>query len=261
MKVKMYLFVLFIFGSILFITGCEKEQPRIKHKVVGGDVVLLKGEQAGLPLEALPGLKTITFKQWLSMKDIPETGLYLVDTDFIPQGLPERLKEEGLSLHQDGTLDSVGVNIALFIQSQVYQIVEKKSSLNTLPGVLEKLVSTFIKPAAAATPYPFSSYSWQMWWKYQGGFCRNYKAKTIAEAWGPLQEGTRPHTRIEYIETRVEVGGKKDRDSCFGCDEQSSYTRLELGCFWPAHGKASGWHYANWKEGSFSATITWSWRH
>jgi hypothetical protein len=259
MNMKMYLFVLLIFGSVLFITGCEKERPKIEHRVVGGHVVLLKGEQAGLPLDALPGVKTITFEQWLSMENVPETGLYLVDTDFIPQGLPERLKEEGLSLHQDGTLDSAGLKIALFIQGQVYQIMENQSSLNTLPGLLKKLVSIFIEPAVAADPYPFSYYSWYMWWRFRGGFCRDFRAKTIAEAWGPLQEGTRPHTRIEYIETRAQIGSIRDRDSCFDCDEQSSYVKLDIGCFWPAQEQTNGWHYANWKEGRFSANITWTW--
>jgi hypothetical protein len=262
---KIYLVILLIIGGILFTTGCKKEpepqKPEIDLKVEGGNVELLKGEEAGLPLETVPGVKTITFAEWLKMDEIPETGLYLVDTDFIPHGLPEALKEEGITLNQDGSLDSAGVKFALFIQSQVYRIVDNQSSLENQPGFLEKLAGLFAGEAVAAEPYPFSRYSWNLWWRYRGGFCRDYKAKTIAEAWGPLQGGFRPHTRIEYIETRVEMGSRRDRDSCSGCDEQSSFTKWDIGCFWPAHGGASGWHYANWKDGGFSATITWSWSH
>ena len=105
-------------------TGCKQEpdksskRPRKELKVEGGDVIRLKGTQAGRPIETLPGVKAVTFDQWLKMKDIPETGLFLVETDFIPQELPNQLKKDGYILKKDGTLlDSTGVKIALLLET------------------------------------------------------------------------------------------------------------------------------------------------
>jgi hypothetical protein len=194
------------------------------------------------------------------MRDIPETGLFFVETDFIPQGLPDQFKKEGYILREDGTLlDSTGVKIALFIESEVFQVVGIDSSLGAIPELFKKFAGIFVGRAKAANPYPFSFFSASRSWRYRGGFCRDYRAWTSAEAWGPLQEGARPHTRIEYIETRAELGGIRDRDSCFNCDNQNSYARWDIGCFWPAHGGTTGFHYANWKDGAISITRTWSW--
>lgn len=104
-------------------------------------------------------------------------------------------------------------------------------------------------------------FSWSFRWKYSGGFCRDYRAWTTAEVWGPEQEGYRPHTRIEYIETRAEFNWRQHRNSCFDCDREDSYVRRSFGCFWPAIAGARGFHYAHWADTDtgFSATRTWSW--
>ena len=253
--------IIFGFGFATQKDQIRPDQPTLELKVEGGEAVLLRGKDAGLPLEKLPGIKSITFEQWLKMEKIPVTGLFLVDTDFIPTGLPEFLKEHCLVLKKDGTLlDSDGMKIALFLQGEVFKVKMESKSLSS-HATAAKGPAIFSASADPANPYPFSMFSWYMWWKYRGGFCRDYRAGTVAEAWGPEQGGARPHTRIEYIETRVAMAGRSDRDSCMNCDYKNSYVRWNIGCFWPAHGKASGWHYANWKDGSFSATRTWSWSH
>lgn len=235
------------------------QSPKFELKVQGGRAVQLKGHEAGLALDALPGIKRLSFEEWRVMKDIPKTGLFLVDTDFVPFGLAAALKKEGLVLGTDGSLRDVkGEPVVMFIKSETFSVGKESARL---PGALERLASLVVGTAEAANPYPFSLFSWSMWWRYRGGFCRDYRAWTQAEAWGPEQGGARPHTRIESMETRAELGSRRDRDSCADCDHESSYVRWDIGCFWPAHGGTSGWHYANWKDGAFSATRTWSWGH
>lgn len=246
MRVRTYL--LWFLAVVIVFSGCKKEvdedqeimtEPKTELIVKGGDAVILKGRDAGLPLESLPGVKSITFKAWLQLEDVPETGLFLVDTDYIPHGLKDQLKREKLTLMKDGTLlDSAGTKTTVFTQAEMFKVVEKKQA-NMNPKLLEKLADLFAKPAIAGDPYPFSAFSWNMWWRYRGGFCRDYRAWTVAEAWGPLQGGARPHTRIEYIETRVRLHGNTDRDDCGNCDYESSYRRYKIGCFWPAHGGAN----------------------
>lgn len=235
------------------------QMPKMELKVKGGRAVRVPDARAGHPLGKLPGAKQITFPAWAKMKQVPKTGLYLVDTGFVPPGLESQLKEKGFVLRKDGTLlDAEHQPITLFIKAEVFEVEADKVSY-TDPQMREIFSSALEGEALAANPYPFSQFSWSMWWHYRGGFCRDYRAWTVAEAWGPEQSGSRPHTRIEYIETRAEIGSRRDRDSCYNCDYQSSYARWDIGCWWPAHGGASGFHYANWKDGSFSATRTWSW--
>ena len=229
-------------------------RPKVELKIKGGKATPVKGRRAGHPLGKLPGAKSISFAQWRDMKDIPATGLFLVETDFVPYNLPARLKKEGLTLTKDGKLRDKKGPVTLFVASEAFQ-----AELNAKQSLLDKASGLFMGTAHAASPYPFSRFTWSMWWRYRGGFCRDYRAWTVAEAWGPEQDGARPHTRIEYMETRAEIGSRRDRDSCSNCDEESSYARWDIGCWWPAHGGASGWHYANWKDGWFSATRTWSW--
>jgi hypothetical protein len=268
-KMKSHVSILFFLLIIFFITGCKKDQekpnptpskrPKMELKVEGGEVVQLKGKEAGLPLETIPGIKSITFEEWLKMKEVPKTGLFLVDTDFIPNELLERLKKEGYQLRKDGTFDSAGVQIALFIQAEVFERLDKNEGALNFPD-LKKLLSLFVKPVYAADPFPLRRISWNMWWRYNGGFCRDWRAGTLAEAWGPLQEGVRPHTRIDTIKTHAELGsGLIDRDVCIGCDQGSSYVQYDVGCFWPASGCCNGFHFAIWQDGSFSATRTWRW--
>lgn len=238
-----------------------RTQPTFDLKVRGGTAKLVPPQKAGLPLQALPGVKRISFQQWAELKTVPPSGLYLVDTSFVPMNLAQQLQKERLTLKPDGRLlDEKGEPITLFVKTEVFE-VNRSSSQPSLSQGLTKALHADKATLQAANPYPFSWFSWSMWWRYRGGFCRDYRAWTTAEAWGPEQGGARPHTRIEYIETRAQIGGRLDRDNCSNCDNESSYVRWDIGCFWPAHGGASGWHYANWKDGDFSATRTWSWLH
>lgn len=236
--------------------------PKLEHKISGGKSKPISAKAAGLPLADLPGAKHVTFSQWRDMKQIPKTGLFLVETEHLPANFQKQLLKEGYVLQKDGTLlDKDKQPVALFVMFEMFEIdrgnIGKQSSVEWL----RPFADIVIPLSEAANPYPFDLYSWSMRWRYRGGYCRDYRAWTDAESWGPLQGGTRPHTRIEYMETRAEIGSRRDRDSCRNCDNESSYARWDIGCFWPAHGSGSGWHYANWKDGAFSATRTWSWSH
>ncbi len=231
------------------------KKPTSTMKVEGGTAELLPPEKSGLPLKTLPGVKTISMEQWAELKSVPKTGLYLVDTEFVPLSLPKELEKRRYTLKKDGTLlNEEKKLITIFIKGEMFRV--KPNSISEA-GV--KSIKSSTDRLYAAYPYPFSAISWSMWWKYRGGFCRDYRAWTTAEAWGPLQGGDRPHTKIQYMETRAQIGSKKDRDSCFNCDNESSYVRWDVGCFWPAHRRGLGYHYANWKDGNISATLTWSW--
>jgi hypothetical protein len=213
----------------------------------------------------MPGVRSVSYEQWHAMAEIPKAGLFLVDTDHIPLGLADFLKSEKLILERDGRLhDEKGQPVALFLKSETFSVKGKRAEaepLKPLRLLFDRTLALLETQVYAANPYPFASFSWRMWWRYHGGFCRDYRAGTSAEAWGPAQGGASPHTRIEYIETRVDMAGRHDRDSCRNCDQQGSSVTWDIGCFWPAHGRASGSHYANWKDGAFSATRTWSWSH
>ncbi|MCM1981672.1 hypothetical protein [Lyngbya confervoides] len=232
--------------------------PKGDLKFNGGSVQIAPASRAGLALSDLPGVRQISLQRWSELQTVPETGLYLVETPFVPRTLKDQLAEMKYTLKPDGTLlDELGQRVTLFVKSEVFEV--QQPAARFFPTLQASLPLVGVPMLQAANPYPFSQFSWSMYWRYRGGFCRDYRAWTKAEAWGPIQGGYRPHTRINYIETRAEIGSRRDRDSCSNCDTESSYVRWDIGCFWPAHGGATGFHYANWQDGSFSATRTWSW--
>jgi hypothetical protein len=216
----------------------NSKRPHLDLRSQGVKTSKVSDETAGLPLDAMPGAKCITFDTLLEMPEVPETGLYLLDTTHVPLSLPDSLKEDGCTLQEDGTLiDCKQDPVTLIVFAETFQLLHNPH------------------------PHPWSSFSWNFRWRYRGGFCRDYRAWTTAEAWGPEEGGDRPHTFIEYIETRAEIGGHRSNNHCFDCAREDSYMRWDIGCFWPAHGGGSGFHYAHWadRETGFSATRTWSW--
>ena len=93
-------------------------------------------------------------------------------------------------------------------------------------------------------------------WYADNGFCRSLTADTGADAWGAVQNGARPHTRIQFIETRAWASGANTVDNqCANCDTLTSQSEASFGCFWPAYGGGT-YSYADLKDGSFS----WSWQ-
>lgn len=256
----------------------------------GMSVRKLGGRAAGKPLSALPGAKAISRGAWARMKEIPKTGLYLVDLDHIPAGLEDDLKRNGYRLAPDGTLTRGGNPVALFVHGETFRITPQAGggggggallkidplkepvrfaaaladeAGRELARLANAAASLAISEAKAASPFPWRCGTWYFKWEYNGGFCRDYRAWSHAYSWGPGSDGwcadPKPLTRIEYISTYVAIGGHTDWDYYYNADQSHSYAKWDIGCFWPAHGGASGFHYAYWRDGSAWMYRTWSW--
>lgn len=236
------------------------QQPALR--VEGAKLVTLKDAAMGLPKSALPGAKFITYAQWKDMKDIPKTGLYLVNMSSVPRELPARLKEEGYTLKPDGTLlDQAGNNVAVFTSTQYAELQAQQKTGNV--GVSTRTSRNSFAGGAYAEPYAFRCVATSGWNVYHGGFCRDYVARTFADAYGVDESGRcsrlSPHTRVESIETRAEKGTARDRDTCRACDSESSRATLELGCFWPSRGSSSSFHFVNFFDLGIRFTRAWTW--
>lgn len=259
-----FLFACSILASLL-IASCEVPQepcdcgdpkvPTLTNDVQGAAATRLKGTDAGLPLDSLPGVKCLTTQELLKMEEPPKTGLFLIDTDFVPQELSKELKEAGYTLHPDGTLDSAEVQIALYVQTAVYKLDRLADPSDEQPS--ESLQTPQV--TSRAFPQPWAGYSYSFWWKYNGGFCRSYEAQTRAYAYGPPTGGFWPYTNVQWMQTYAAVGGSGDSDHCANCFSEHSKDDWNIGCFWPAHGGASGYHYMYIYDSGASAFTNWSW--
>jgi len=254
----------------------------------------LGGRAAGKPVSSMPGAKAISRGRWGQMKEIPKTGLFLVDMDFIPPGLEEDLKRNGYRLAPNGTLTRGGKPVALFVHGETYQVKPEKDAgkpngggggallkidplkhpVRFATGLAEEAgsalgqladaaMSLVIGEAKAASPFPWRCGSWYFKWEYNGGFCRDYRAWSDAYAWGAGPDGAcanpKPLTNVQYISTYVSLAGGNDWDYHYNANQSHSYRKWDIGCFWPAHGGASGYHYAYWRDGSAWMYRTWSW--
>lgn len=280
-------------------------QSRGGLKVEGASVRRLSGKNMGLPRSALPGARFLSYGKWLKMTQIPKTGLFIVDSFFVPRELPGELKRAGYRLKRNGTLvDRKGQPIALFVKSAYFELMPKggtkpkrplKLRTPTTPGGQLKpgtrgglapdgddgatgkhaahggvdlgglLAGLLVSEAQAGNPYAFRCFSAGQWAVYRGGYCRNYETKTTVHAYGFDRRNrcgrSSPHTRIQSIETRASIGRLRDRDSCRNCDRESSRIKWNIGCFWPAHRRASGRNFMDMLDGRTHVTRSWSWRH
>jgi hypothetical protein len=232
----------------------------------GVDAKKMTGKDAGKAISSLRGAKTISRNQLTAMKDIPKTGLYLLDLDHVPPGLEEDLKHNGYHLADDGTLTQNGKPVALFVYGETYHLGPQKAANwyeKTLTQIAMAGDRIFGNEAQAATPFPWACWSWYWKWQYDGGFCRDYKVWTDAYAWGSGPGGTcsdpKPLTRIQYISTYASIGAYSGFNYHYDADQSHAYAEWDIGCFWPAHGTGSGYHYAYWRDGSSWVYRTYSW--
>jgi hypothetical protein len=240
--------------STLIVDACKEEAtneeradaPRTELTVKGGALTMLSGKEAGLSLDKFPQVKNITFRHWKKLKSVPETGVFIVEGSHIPHTFKEDLKTNGLTLHNDGTLtEADGTKATLFIHAQSFKVMPNKDV--TKNG------------RTSGNPFPFLFYSYDMYWKYNGGYCRDYRAWTNAYAWGPQSGESYLPTSIEYIYAYVSVHGKVNSNYCYNCQSVGAYAKWDIGCFWPAHQTGPGYHHAFWKDGSITAEQTWWW--
>ncbi|MFN0124229.1 MAG: hypothetical protein ACKV2V_27330 [Blastocatellia bacterium] len=221
--------------------------------VYGGTVKRVTGEKAGLPLERLAGTELLSLSAAKQM-DVrkQQTGLFLVDINFVPRELPDALVSRGLTLHSDGTLLDRNLDpVVAFVTSEIY-LVQLSQPVAPAPGIL-------------ASPFPFTCHSFTPWALYHDGFHRWYEAHTLATAFGPDGNGEcsheSPHTQIDFIQARAAVREGGNERQCFNCDQVQADDEWDVGIFWPAHGIPVTTHSAIWADGSFSfsrtASFTW----
>ena len=225
--------------------------PHEKIEVKGGQAKKVESPDFcnyGIHVSDMKGVKTISSKE-LSANTVLAPGLYVVDNYVISGDVMNILDTLKLTLSEDGTLweEDGKTPVVLIYFSEVYEVYLNADGKENGGG------------RRLASPFPWHLYSWNFWWKYNGGFCRNYKAWSVAESWGPLYGSYRPHTNIEGIETSVTMAGITDFDTCSNCNYESSYREKSFGCFWPAIGYISGLHQAYWTDGWFSAGHSWFW--
>jgi hypothetical protein len=220
----------------------------------------LRGAEAGLPEKAAPGAKFVSSKDLAGMHDQPRSGLFLIDMDFVPVNLLSRLAESGYDLRPSGDLLAKdGTPVLAFLRERVFRL--ETADKGIVGKRLGGLMDTILPDAKAAVPYELRCATWAWLRSSDSGFCRSIHARTWADTWGPDEGGgcgpERPHTRVEYIETRAEiVNGPRDRDSCSNCDQNYSHARESKGCVWPAIGGFSTYHYAHVKDGPIRGTAS-----
>jgi hypothetical protein len=230
----------------------------------GIKVQRLAGAQIGLPRTQAPYAKFVTMDA-IKQMDFARTatGVFIVDTDYVPRELPEILRMKGLNPTQDGRLlDANGEPVALLIKSETY-LAQGPSNRQT--SLLDKMTDLLIPPAKAASPFPWRCFSFGPWAVYHSGFHRWYEAGTNIAAYGADGgggcSGASPLTKIDFLQARATVGAPGAQNSCFTCATQSAYDTWDVGYWWPAHGTPATFHSGIWADGSFSfsrtASLSW----
>ncbi len=224
---------------------------RPEYKVGGTLATQVPAREAGLPRDTLPGAKFISLGQWYEMREIPRTGLYLVDSENVPNGLAENLRKAGFRLSSDGLLrDAKGKLKALFIVSNLYQGNLKQGARDSgLRKFAQAALGTVLTPAQAGNPFRFACWSHSFWLEYSDGFCRWQDLHSVADAFGPnihnTCSGQLPHTNITSIEVRASIGGINAGHTCHNASSCSTEADWDIGCFWPAYGSASLSNFAS----------------
>lgn len=228
----------------------------------------LTGREAGLPLSDFPGAKSISSAEWKQMREIPKTGLYIVDADYVPGNFRQSLKQEGYSYGANGEIkDRKGNSKAIFILPQTYEMKGQRQ------GFLEKVQKyagdAIVGEAKAGNPYWFACYSADAWLVYSNGFCRYWDLKTKGWAYGPKAGGgcgwPVPATKISTIQVWAWIHGHAFKSaSCANCSSKGVTASWDIGCFWPAYGGATLENYANLQDndpahGNPRADAYWVW--
>ena len=97
--------------------------PVIQSEVKGGRIKKAKMEDSGRPLSDMPKAQMISTIELETMEELPRTGLYLLDTDFIPEHLEDELALMELLWDEDGNLiNKKGQASLLIVQSQTFEV-------------------------------------------------------------------------------------------------------------------------------------------
>ncbi|MEJ0041695.1 MAG: hypothetical protein WDM81_05565 [Rhizomicrobium sp.] len=223
-----------------------------EYKIGGTLTTPVADREAGLPRETLPGAKFVTLAEWTRMREIPRTGLYIVDSANVPNGLAEDLRTAGYRLSPDGVLrDAKDQPKALFIVSRLYQGgLTKRGALDSgFTKFARAALGMVITPAHAGNPLWFACWSHSFWLEYSNGFCRWQKLHSVGDAFGHnihnTCSGQLPHTKITSIEVRASIGGINAGKTCKNASSCSTQAEWDIGCFWPAYGSSSLTNFAS----------------
>src|SRR5689334_21698624 len=114
MKIKSIVITAILLSSFLF-ESCEENEIGKPLSVVKTSEVI---EDAGIPLAMFPQIKTMSKESFASMKDLPETGVFLIDGNYLPHTFNDELKTQGLTLKADGSLvNAKGNQTVLFVSN------------------------------------------------------------------------------------------------------------------------------------------------
>jgi hypothetical protein len=202
---------------------------------IAGGVEVTTEEKAAdmaLPRANAPGVHLVKsdefFRQYSDRRKAP-SGLYILNSEFIPRELPDRLKAAGVTLRPDGTLvNAQGRPVTMVVWSK----------LVVVPGDTRPMQHTWLEelgfsPAHAAEPYPLSAWSVFYSWTIETGYCTDMRVDTNANAWGPLQGASRPPTNVQFLGTRAWAGAGTYDNWCINCSAQHTYAEVNNGCGWP----------------------------
>lgn len=259
MKEIQGLYTFFLVTVIATSPLMAQQVKNLRHKmeIKGGVEVTTpaRARDMALPPGRLPGIHFAKSKEFFTRypdRSKAPSGLYILDSSFIPRELPAILKRKGYTLQPNGTLlNSQGKKMTMVFWHKLVKVSGRQGALPMQHNFWG------LSTAYAASPYPLSWVSAWGSWSEDDGFCRSLTTNTGGDAWGPIQNGDRPHTHIQFIETRAwSAGGGTADNVCTNCYTESSQSVANFGCFWPAH-QFGVYSYANFKDGSFSWTWTW----
>jgi hypothetical protein len=196
------------------------------------------------------------FSKFPDPKSTP-SGLYLLDTEFVPKQLPEILAKDNVALGPDGTLvNQEGEKVVMLLKYRIAAVTKKPADggVSAQQGTLPP-----------SWPYPLEYVSAWYSWRYYNGFCRYGDAYTGGDAWGPIidQYNDRAHTNIDYMEMNASLwaGGGPwvvDDEWRYNVSSDVAHAHKDIGCWWQAYGYAQfGWAYFYDAPSNFS--WSWSW--
>ena len=189
------------------------------------------------------------FSKFPDPKSTP-SGLYLLDTDFVPKQLPAILAKNNVVLGPEGTIvNEKGEAVVLVLG---YKMV----------AVEQPEVGGIKHPS---WPFPLEYVSAWYSWNFNNGFCRYGDDYTGGDAWGPIidQWGDRAHTNIQYMEMDASLwaGGDPwvvDDEPRNNVSWDFAHAHKDIGCFWPSYGySVYGWAY--FYDGPSNFSWYWSW--